>query len=202
MGGRGSGRHWYCGAKETTDNYRALDIRKWQRDGLLKPGMAFSCNWTRNGEVVAAINVRTEAGQVILSYKHQRGGGEWKDMEYPVRLAWTPCNYGGSRAWFLCPAANCARRVAILYAGAIFACQHCYQLAYPSQREGPDDSARRKADKIRERLKWEPGILNAKGRKPKGMHWRTYERLANEHDALVDVSLAGLAKLFGILQRK
>jgi hypothetical protein len=38
MGGFGSGL-WQCG-KDTTNDYRALDIRKLQRDGLLKPGLA------------------------------------------------------------------------------------------------------------------------------------------------------------------
>jgi hypothetical protein len=31
--------------------------------------------------------------------------------------------------------AGCGQRVAILYGGDIFACRHCYQLAYPSARE-------------------------------------------------------------------
>jgi hypothetical protein len=28
---------------------------------------------------------------------------------------------------------------------------------------------------------WEPGILNSEGLKPKGMHWKTYERLCSIH---------------------
>ena len=35
MGGMGSGRHWYWGAKDTTDDYRSIDVRRWKRDGLL-----------------------------------------------------------------------------------------------------------------------------------------------------------------------
>jgi len=35
--------------------------------------------------------------------------------------------------------------------------------------------------------------------KPKGMHWRTFNRLEDEHDTLVDESLAGMAKRFGLL---
>ncbi len=90
---------------------------------------------------------------------------------YPVRLDWTPCNFGGRRAWFLCPAMGCEKRVAILYSGSIFAFRHCYQLAYPSQREPTYDRVARKADKIRERLGWKQGILNPRGwKKPKGMH--------------------------------
>ena len=101
----------------------------------------------------------------------------------------TPCNYGGSRAWFRCPAVDCGRRVAILYGGTIFACRHCYRLAYSSQRENLDDRATRRADKIRDRLEWEPGILNGHGIKPKGMHSRTYQRLIIKHDAHVGISL-------------
>ena len=50
-----------------------------------------------------------------------------------LRLAWTPCNYGGSRPWFLCP--GCDRRAAILYVeGGRLLCRPCLGLSYPSQR--------------------------------------------------------------------
>lgn len=189
MGGMGSGRRDQ-GGKDTTGDCKSLDVRYLQRDGLLSAGRSFSLNWARNGEKVASIQVRTEADRVILDYRHQRGGGEWKSQNYPVRIEWTLCNYGGARAWFRCPAQGCGRRVAKLYlGGAIFACRHCYKLAYSSQRENMDDRATRRADRIRDRLKWEPGILNGHGIKPKGMHWRTYQRLTIKHDAHVDISL-------------
>ncbi len=200
MGGMGSGRHWYWGVKDTTGDYRAIDVRRWQRDSLLAPHQAFGWQWSRDGEVVASIRVRTEPGRIILNYRHRSGGEEWKDESYPVRLDWTACNFGGERPWFLCPARGCGRRVAILYGDGIFACRHCHQLAYPSQRETYDDRAARRADKIRERLDWEQGILNPKGwKKPKGMHWNTFDRLNKEHDAFVAVSLAGMASRFNLL---
>ncbi len=60
--------------------------------------------------------------------------------------------------------------------GRIFACRHCYQLTYPSQREADFQRSQRQADKIRERLGWadDPDLME--GIKPKGMHWRTYHR--------------------------
>lgn len=198
MGGLGSGRRWHFGANDMTDDYRSIDVRRWRRDGLLAPQQAFGWQWSRHGEVVASIRVRTEPDRVILTYRHRSGGEDWQDESYPVYLDWTPCHLGGQRPWFLCPARGCGRRVAILYGGAIFACRHCYRLAYPSQRETPDDQAARRADWIRERLGWEPGILNGNGLKPKGMHWRTFERLTAEHDAFVQESLAGMARRFGI----
>lgn len=198
MGGMGSGRHWHYGANSTTDDYRAIDVRRWQGDGLLIAGRAFGWQWSRDGTVVASIQVRVEADRVWLIYRHQSGGGEWKDENYPVWLDQTPCNLGGRRPWFRCPASGCGRRVAILYGGGIFACRHCYKLAYPSQRETWDGRARQRADRIRARLGWVPGILNGGGLKPKGMHWRTFERLAAKHDALVEQSLAGMAVRFDI----
>ncbi len=122
-------------------------------------------------------------------------------MDYTVELDWADCHLGGQRAWFRCPAKGCGRRVAILYGGAIFACRHCHRLAYESQREAGYDRMARRADKLRDKLGWEPGILNGDGIKPKGMHWRTFERLKVEHDALVGASLAGMAQRFGLLGR-
>ncbi len=193
MGGWGSGRGRRFGTKDTTDDYRSIDVRHWQRDGLLTPGQAFGWNWSRDGESIASIQVRTEPNRVFLMYRHRSGNEEWKDKSYPVLLSRTSCNLGGERPWFICPADGCGRRVAILYIHNIFACRHCLQLAYSSQREPRDERASRRADKLREKLEWEPGILNGKGWKPKGMHWRTYERLTAEHDAFVAVSLAGIA---------
>jgi hypothetical protein len=40
---------------------------------------------------------------------------------------------------------------------------------------------------------WPGGILEGGDwGKPKGMHWRTYERLCREHDALSDRALVGI----------
>lgn len=195
MGGSGSGRR-YQGGKDTTSDMRTLDVRRLQRDGLLQPGRAFGWQWTGNGAEVASIQMRTEVDRVMLSYRSRSNGSEWQAMEYPVALEWTLCHLGGRRVWFRCPASGCGRRVAILFGGAIFACRHCHRLAYPCQRETDDDRAARRADTIRRRLGWEPGILNGEGGKPRGMHWRTFQRLRAEHDANVNASLLGIARRF------
>jgi len=197
MGGFGSGRH---GGKSTTGDMHVLDIRKIARAGRLKPGQSFSWQWTCNGEKIASINMRTDTDRVTLDYRARDRGGEWQAMNYPVRLSWTPCTYGGQRAWWLCPAVGCERRVAVLYGGKVYACRHCHHLAYRTQREQPHDRAGNKADKLRDKLKWEAGILNGNGDKPKGMHWATFERLQARHDALVNQSFAGIIAKFGPLR--
>jgi len=198
MGGIGSGRQWYWGAKDTLD-YCSIDVRRWHRDGLLTPHQSFGWQWAHRSEVIYSIRVRTEPGRVILTYRLRGGSEEWTNESYPVYLNWSACHPGGQRPWFLCPARGCGRRVAILYGGGIFACRHCYQSAYPSQRQTWDDRAARKADRIRAKLGWEPGILNGNGWIPKGMHWNTFERLTAQHDAFVQISLAGMAAKLNLL---
>jgi hypothetical protein len=200
MGGFGSGRQ---SGGRCTDDMRPLDVRKIHRDGLLSPGRWFNWQWTRNGEVTAQIGLRVESDRVVLNYRsqsHWQNDGQWEQMKYPVLLDWTPCGFGGRRVWWRCPARGCGRRVAILYGGRIFACRDCHRLDFRSQREADDDRAARRADKLRKRLDWEPGILNGNGWKPKGMHWRTYERLRRVHDENVQQALAGMAAKLGLLQ--
>jgi hypothetical protein len=84
---------------------------------------------------VGVIGVRAETGRVILSYRHRLNEEPGQDVEYLVLIEWTPCEFGGSRAWFLCPARGCGRRVAILYSGTTFACRKCHKLIYQSQKQ-------------------------------------------------------------------
>jgi hypothetical protein len=118
---------------------------------MLTPGRRAGWQWTRDGETVASIQMRAEQDCVFLIYRHRSGDAEWKDEQYPVRIVRMPCNLGGERPWFICPAVGCGRRVAILYGGVIFACRHCYRLAYPSSREDAGDRATRRADRLRAR---------------------------------------------------
>lgn len=198
MGGLGSGRRWRTGSHETTDDYHRLSVLCWHRCGYLVPHRAFSWQWTRHGERVSSIDVETKPDSVIISYRHRRGAVEWQDGRSVVRVVWTPCHFGGQRPWFICPVESCSRRVVNLFAGPLFACRRCDRLTYQSQRETSGDRAARRADKIRDRLGWEPGILNGQSNKPKWMHGRTFVRLVRQHDNDADVSCADAERRFGI----
>ena len=127
MGGYGSGRP--NGYKTTTDNYHEIDIRYLQKHDLLKAGISYTLSWERRNETTGSITIRPKDNLVMLDYRLRDNDGEWESQSYPVTVEWTPCNYGGGRAWFRCPASGCNRRVAILYGGSIFACRHCYRLS-------------------------------------------------------------------------
>jgi len=82
-------------------------------------------------------------------------------------------------------------------------CRKCYHLDYPSQREDAGDRAARRAHRIRDRMGWPGGVLEGSvWGKPKGMHWRTYERLCDEHATFEHaVNLSFMAR-FGPLLKK
>jgi hypothetical protein len=62
MGGIGSGNWYRWSKRDTVEDCRSIDIRSWQREGLLMPGHWFGWQWTRDGETVASIGVGVEAG--------------------------------------------------------------------------------------------------------------------------------------------
>ena len=86
MGGSGSGRHWHWNTKNTIDDYRSIDVRRWAREGLLTPGRCFGWQWFIEGEKVASIQVQAAHGQVHLIYRSRDYGDEWESLDYPVRL--------------------------------------------------------------------------------------------------------------------
>ena len=124
-------------------------------------------------------------------------------MKEPASLKRTACNFGGERPWFICPGVRCGRRVAILYGpGKHFLCRHCYDLRYESQREDRASRALRRAQNIRKRLGGSANMLELFPEKPKGMHWRTYNRLFREHHVAETEQLAGMKEWIDKVQRK
>lgn len=181
MGGSGSGHRW--SKKSTTSDYLRLDVRSLQRSGFLKDEQAFCWQWSRNGKQIASINIHVHNDRAVLWYKHRDPGCEWQEKQYSVTLERTSCNYGGSRTWFLCPARGCGRRVAILYGGDFYACRHCHQLAYDSQREAPHYRALYKAQALSFKLGAQ-GCVGDPVIRPKGMHRRTFRRLKRRYEFL------------------
>jgi len=187
LGGVGSGS-WYRFDKKTiAEECHSVDVRYLHRNGLLKPGNWFSLCWSRagreTGSIRGVVSGEGRPEQVTLLYCHRRGlGGEWEDVREPVELAWTACNLGGERPWFICPGAGCGRRVAVLYGpGRYFLCRVCYDLSYQSQRDNKMYRALHRAQDIRRRLGGSANMTEPFPEKPKGMHHETYMRLFWKH---------------------
>ena len=185
------------GGKNTVESCRSIDVLRWNKLGYLRSPRWFSWAWTRDGERVASINVETQRHSVTLKYRSRSYGEDWSDVEQRVTIAWTPCRFGGERPWFVCSVTSngvyCGRRATKLYgAGRLFACRQCYRLAYASQQESAHQRGLGTSQKIRMRLGGSPNMLEEFPDKPKGMHWRTYERWRRVHDAAEERSTIGL----------
>jgi hypothetical protein len=208
VGGIGSGSWYRFNKKTTVEECRSLDVRRLHREGLLKPGRLFSWTWSRAGREVASIGALVEgvdqAERIVLLFRHRRSPSvDWEDVEEPVELAWTACNFGGERPWFICPGAGCGRRVAILYEpGRYFLCRHCYDLVYQSQRDNEMYRALHRAQDIRRRLGGSANMIQPFPEKPKGMHWSTYERLFWEHREAEMEQLVGMRESLHKLERE
>ena len=186
MGGVGSGRDSYSG-RSTTEDYLSIDVRRWCREGMLKPGQVNRWQWSRNGKSVAEFNVQACKEYLLINGHHR------------IRLDWTDCYLGGKRPWFLC---GCGKRVAILYCASQFSCRHCLGLVYRCQMEPKRDQAARRANRIRRKLGWPLGIFNPPGSKPKGMHFHTYYRLVNEYAGHLEAATMGISKVVKAWRRK
>lgn len=166
--GRG-GMRWGAGRPGwhiKAEHCRRIDVRRWHRDGLLRPGISTSWIWTdgETGERLASIGFSVADHHVTLSYSINGAPA----MQH-VPLERTPCHYGGTRPWFHCP--RCSRRVAVLFLRSNgFACRHCQRVAYASQSDDLCGRTWRRQAKLEARLgpNWQ---------RPKGMHHRTRTQL-------------------------
>lgn len=184
MGGLGSGRPSGFG-RGTVESCRSIDVNRLHREGCLKDGWIGGWEWTRDGEKVASINLRTENDWLHLNYRYRIGASEWEHVAESVRIVRVRCRYGGARPFFICPGVvngiGCGRRVAKLHGpGRYFLCRHCYRLAYASQREDAVDRAQRRAGKLRQRLGGDLGSAAPFPQKPQRMWRRTYRRLREQ----------------------
>lgn len=199
--GRGSGRQ-----AAIVEECLSIDACRWMREGIIRAGYRSSGAWrwtnATTGETTASINYRVDAGVVSgasahLSYTLRTTGTQ---MNYAVCLQVTQPNYAGLRWWFTCPLSTggrpCDRRVQKLYlppGATYFGCRNCYQLGYRSRNVDSKTGAMDKAVRLRMKLGGSASLCERFPPKPKGMWWRTYDRLANLADQAEGDSLRCLS---------
>lgn len=133
-------------AKDTCETSRALGITFLKQhgylDGCYRSGtMTWTHGWSGNKSSIGIIGcVYGDDPHFRLHYTHTSFDGEKTDLDYRVEVVSTPCYFGGTRYWFICPLIRngiaCRRRVGVLYgAGKYYGCRRCHDLAYQSQQE-------------------------------------------------------------------
>jgi hypothetical protein len=124
------------------------------------------------------LEVRVGVETILLFPRFRKLSSESADSELIVEMETTPCNFGGSRHWFVCP--SCRKKTALLYFNyQRFACRSCLKLAYASQSLSPRDRTWRRQQKIESRLAGTAGEWDGQS-KPKRMHFATFERLCTD----------------------
>jgi len=191
MGGFNSG--FQGRAKDTTASRFRLEATKWAR---LTPGTTVTALFQRHGVPAGSLEVKPQSDALGLSYAHEAHGRAWQQ---DVAMENTPCHFGGSRPWLVCP--DCGRRCGVLFMEptAGFACVECSNLNYPSTREEPLERRFHKAHALRARLGWPPGLDMGQGTRPRYMHKTTFDRLVTAYERSMGQALSSLkAKLGGL----
>jgi hypothetical protein len=180
--------------RPTVESCFAIDVRRWQRDGLLRQGRTFCWEWrSERGEPLASIGVAVAANAALLTFEWcERGTREWARTHQCVPIGRTslhtlPHRSPAERPWFLCPqrvgdGLSCNRRVGLLYSSGTpyFACRKCCRLVYASTQESARARSIRRARKIRLRLGGSGSLVDPFPGKPAGMHRLTYARAVHK----------------------
>jgi hypothetical protein len=179
MGGFGSGRYGAAPTSEATQSF-VLEMAALTRASI-GPGLhgkAFIHYGEERFPVELMTDTRTE-GPGFIDFAHEtRDTSDPAPIRYRIWLNWSrPC-FGGRRYWFCCPGSG--ERAAKLYlplGGHRFLSRQAYRLGYACQRETRSDRLMRKARKLHRALGGDGEAIDQEAPdKPKGMHWRTYER--------------------------
>ena len=195
MGGCGSGGQNSRG-RMIAEGAMTLDVRELRRHGSLVAGRRGFIEWTRGSGSKSSVGYAVRPHQFELRYNLTDNGAQPHRVTDWVGLHWRPCRFGGNRPTFVC---QCGAEAMVLYfRGGRFQCRQCARVAYASQNEGPRDRTIRRARKIRYRLGGGPSLVDPVPGKPKGMWWRTYDRLTAE---LIATEGAAVAALLPIVQR-
>jgi hypothetical protein len=160
------------GHKAQSGQLLSLDVRDLARRGYVNTDGQTAWRWSRGGEPAGSISIAVQARAALTLIYTATSQGQARDYAERVALVYTPCHFGQSRPWLLCP--RCGHRVAKLYLrSARFACRCCQRVAYASQSQDALDRLWGRQHKMEAKLGeyWQ---------RPKGMRQRTYDRLIGE----------------------
>ena len=204
MGGFGSGRY---GGRPTADMSKRIDLAWMIRTKRAIPGqevwgsLSWNCGGHPSGSISYIADMRNPfSSELRLIYSHGSGDDRQR-IEQKVRLTFSEPTFGGRRWWMICPFRG--NRVGKLYmpnGGDRFAGRSAWRLGYQSQRSAhrdrPFDKLFRLQKKLGSEQGWEAPLL-----RPKGMHWKTFERHLERYHELDAECAVHMMRWIGILRR-
>jgi hypothetical protein len=201
MGGYGSGR-W--GGRPTVETCLTLNLSRLFKSGWLKARtvttgtLRWPAAWIGDESVSVDFEscLGEASGDIHLHWrsKDQRTG-ETRECETHITLTTRPQPFGGRRWWFICPrTGRLVSRLHLPDGAYTFACRRAYRLGYRSQRQTPRDRALSRAYALRQKL-GNHGLIGSYVVKPRGMHWRTFDRAMTRIDQAEGIVQGHAARL-------
>ena len=174
MGGIGSGRQQQ---HPSITKLLQLDVRQLQRQGSLRSGAVGSCQWAKDGRVLARAFLSSTSSKLTIRYQPWDVRDNSAETISVVAIVRTGCHFGGSRLWLACP--DCKQRAAILYGcDGRFSCRLCRRPTYPIQMIPPMGRPLARAQRLRLQLGGCVDLDTPFPERPKGMHSFSYTKLA------------------------
>ena len=189
MGGIGCGRDFLVPPKKTVEGCPCVSIQELQAHGVFAARGAELVRWSQQprrgqqpgGVLLPQVAARAGEDYAVIVAVHADPQGELRAAEAVVTLSWTDCQFGGRRAWFLCPLGRergepCGRRVSRLYltGSGVLTCRHCARLGYGSDHVEDRLRPLHKAQKILRGLGGSGRLADGFPPRPKGMHYDIY----------------------------
>ena len=125
--------------KREADYFLKLDIRGLKKKGYLSKligkryksiGLNIEDDFEYSGNSLLGCSINWVLSIKNLYMRLSYITNDGHSFDYKIKLASTPCSYGGIRYWFLCP--KCDRRIGTLYLSGYFLCRYCLNLTYKS----------------------------------------------------------------------
>lgn len=205
MGGSGSGRR---GWRATVEGCRSLklDVNAVTRlvrnklrevpEGTKLQAGPIVWSWTTQGEaepwarVLVTLRLDHWRGEARLQFDVDHWSRPTGPQDQTVQMETTPCQFGGRRWWWLCPATW--QRCLTLYlpnGGTRFLSRGpgAYRLAYASQNGSAMDRSHARLARLREKMGGDYAYADDPPPcRPKWMRRRTYARLVAEWEAQME----------------
>lgn len=170
----------------TWDDIACLDADHIAGWGAFEPGCSTTVDFDDDDLPKLAFRMHDEGNAFSVDFQWQQYGqpAQGDFIHARIHLDRRPCRFGGTRAYFICPA--CGRRtlrLAVLPAG--LRCGQCGRVTWGSRRERPTQRLLRRANKLAARLgcdSWD----DQPTKPPAHMRLTTFERLSSEHISLAN----------------
>ena len=89
--------------RQTLDDVLQVDVRRLNKQGLLRAGQGGTITWHSGGEATGSIRFACTQRALELRYRRRSSTPDCPPVTQSIAFDRTACNLGGSRVWLLGP---------------------------------------------------------------------------------------------------